>query len=725
MNPFKVKPKKVEQNEEKNEKDKKAILNTLLKQLLDQRLNKLEKNNIAEIKTFQTLSNETQNLILSLEEMSNNVRKTISIRVQKYINNGKSLKPTSKIPTGRPISPKSIPKQYSKKNLNIKRKESKSYSKYNALQTDINSRNNKSQILGNKSKSKKKLMPLNTKANDSGRKTVANLNLNKPSLIPRSNQRRTLSPFLASNKTDRFNKTLNNRTSNLSKKKVSAQKNKSIGKKAPISKIERNTKKTPGKNANTTKDNKKVENPNLKKDININVYNNNNISILDKQDSNLDDTRLKELDVFRQSQKGLGNEENLNIIKDIKNKNDNNKNKNEKKCPLLNTLSKEFEKISTIKMDDKIVNDSLLVTSNLEGGKTVNIGELFRGPTFKEMELSNNTDIKNSNFLTEVKNKEENDIKTSAKKKELLKSSLLIYNKLKRTKVTFLEGKQDFDLIFKDSKIMDFDLDSNLNKDIDLNATQVSDHMSLEEKLESNLDIISQYLDTRDIFKLMLVNKECFKSIINFLISKYEISIELLQEEINRIKEFNPNIQFQHLNRKPFKLSSNSLRALSLLNSSSGNNILKLSPNEINKKEIILVYSLFFVAIGLKKDVLTLDENEKIEYMQNYFKKNCIGKYNFGSFIEKEMNGKVFDDKVISTIYNLSKNQLEIISPNYFQKINKDIAIFVFIIKDLLEQIGLLGTQFPKPEKEFLLYNSRLQANKAILEELNKIEEYI
>ena len=156
MNPFKVKSKKeLEQNKQEKTKDKKEILNSLFKQLIEQRLNKLEKNNRTEIKTFQTLSNDTQNLILSLEEMSNNVCKTISIRLQKYINNGKSLKSTSKIRKARPISPKSIPKQLSKKNLNLRRKESKSYSKYNALQTDINSRNNKSQILGNKSKSKK------------------------------------------------------------------------------------------------------------------------------------------------------------------------------------------------------------------------------------------------------------------------------------------------------------------------------------------------------------------------------------------------------------------------------------------------------------------------------------------------------------------------------------------------------------------------------------------
>lgn len=246
--------------------------------------------------------------------MSNNVRKTISIRLQKYINNGKSLKSTSKIRKARPISPKSIPKQLSKKNLNLRRKESKSYSKYNALQTDINSRNNKSQILGNKSKSKKKLLPYNYKTNDSGRKTVTefNDNLNKLSLIPHSRQKRTASPFLTSNESDKFSKTMNNRRSNLSKKRVSAQKNKSIGKKEPSTKTERNTRKTPGKLLKDAKSNKKIENPNLKKNTNINVYNNNNISILDKQDSNLDDTRLKELDVFRQSQKGLGNEDNLN-----------------------------------------------------------------------------------------------------------------------------------------------------------------------------------------------------------------------------------------------------------------------------------------------------------------------------------------------------------------------------------------------------------------------------
>ena len=67
-------------------KDKKEILNNLLKQLIDQKLTRLEKRNIAEIKTFQTLSGETQDLILSLENMSQSARKEICIQRQKYLN---------------------------------------------------------------------------------------------------------------------------------------------------------------------------------------------------------------------------------------------------------------------------------------------------------------------------------------------------------------------------------------------------------------------------------------------------------------------------------------------------------------------------------------------------------------------------------------------------------------------------------------------------------------
>ena len=679
--------------------DKKEILTSLLKQLIDQKLAKLEKRNLTEIKTFQTLSNQTENLIITLENMSKEVLKEICIKRQKYINNNiKQNKNLSKIPKPRPLSPKTLPKTISTKTLSkLKRIDSKSYDKY--LQTDVNN-NNKSQVINNKSKAKKK--------------SIGNINFNKVGLIPHSKSRRTISPFIINKGQEKFNKTMGNKTINLNKRKSSHQKKKSIGNKDLISKTERITKKTAAKFANKN-DNKSDKNKLEKKTKNnVDI---NKINTLDKLDSdNLDDSRLKVLDVFRQSKIVKEKEENLNIKKEMNNIND----KKENKCHFLTTLSKEFGKVGTIKMDEKLVNDSLLVSSNLEGDKTIKLDDLIRGPTFKEIDISNNLKItKNKSEKVESNN---NPLQNDTRKKEL-SSSVHIYNKLKRAKITFLEGENDFDLIFKDSKIEDIDI--NINKDPDLNTTEVSDQISLEEKFESNLDLISRYLDIKDIFNLMLVNKECFKTVINFLISKTEISIELLQEEINKLKEYNPNIIFENLKQKPFKLSVNSMRAISLLNSSSGNNILKLNIEQLNKKEIILVYSLYFIAIGKKKDILILDDIKKLEYMQNYFKNNCPGKNSLGILLEKELNGKIFDDKLIYSLYSISKNQLDVISPNYFQKINRDIAIFVFVVKDILEQLGLLGTQFLKPDKEFILLNAKLQSNKNILDELNKIEEYI
>ena len=74
---------KKEQNN--SEKTKKEILDNLLKKLLGPKISKLEKNNSTEAKNIRELSNTSQNLILSLESLSNNVRKQVYKNRQKLI----------------------------------------------------------------------------------------------------------------------------------------------------------------------------------------------------------------------------------------------------------------------------------------------------------------------------------------------------------------------------------------------------------------------------------------------------------------------------------------------------------------------------------------------------------------------------------------------------------------------------------------------------------------
>ena len=659
------------------EKNKKEILNKLLKKLLDQKITCLEKRHKIETKNITELTNTSQNLIFSLDSLSNNVRKQIYSKRQKLINNGNKLTKKIKIPL-KSDNIKSFQKSNNlQKTPKPKRIKTKSFDKYQSIQTEFNE--------SNKTLNPKSKKVINKK----------NMNLIKTDRTSNASDRRTISPFITVRDREDMAKKIYNKRFNQNKK--TPRRIKKDEGNIKLLKEKENKKdiiKTP-KNDSNKKPNK--EQKHIKKESQSNTLQKNIKAI----------NPFESLDSFANNNI-LNNNEILNSVKkDAINK------------EITPKLSNELEVRGTIKIDDKLVKDSLLVTTDDKGQKEVDIDidDLIKGPLYEEK-------IIDENILKE--NKENDKNKGLDNKKSLLRSSLAIYNKLKRCKITFLEGEHDFDLIFKDEKIADLDIDSNLNKDKDKDPTltEVSDHISLEEKFETNLDLILGYLEYKDIYNLCLVNKECFKTVINTLISKTEISIDILQEEINKLKDNNPEINFENVKKKQFNFSNNSLRAISLLNSSSGNNILKLNPEQINQKEIILIYSLYFIATGKKSKILILEDDKKIELMQNYFKKN-ISKNNFGKFIEKEIGGKIFEDKEIYSLYKHSKNYLDIISPNYFQKINKDIAIFVFVIKDLLDQLGILNSISIKPESEFILLNAKLQANKAISDELNQIEANI
>ena len=265
------------------------------------------------------------------------------------------------------------------------------------------------------------------------------------------------------------------------------------------------------------------------------------------------------------------------------------------------------------------------------------------------------------------------------------------------------------------------------NKTIDLNISGLSEQLTLEEKFQTHLDDIITYLDNRDICNLLLINKECFKTIMNFLISKTEIKIDIFEEEISRVLEENKNIENLDINNlkiKKFEFSANSSRAISLLNTISMNNFIKLKDEFLNNKEINIIFNIYFIAEGKNEIICMNDDEKKWEYIYNYFK-DYISKQSMGTFIENKLNGKIFDDNIINSLYKYSYKHLNIISPNHFQKINKDIAILVFIIKDMLEHLGILTDTKLNPEKEITLINSRLKSNKEILDRLNEINNKI
>ena len=286
-----------------------------------------------------------------------------------------------------------------------------------------------------------------------------------------------------------------------------------------------------------------------------------------------------------------------------------------------------------------------------------------------------------------------------------------------------LDVNKDELLVNTNSKII---INDNFGNEISLRKENKS---SLYEKFIKCIQYILKYLNIHDIFNIYQTKKEILKIVLNN-------QIKDLQNSINKINSClkNKNINKFNLSQqtKPFVFSSNSIKALSLLNSISKDNFIKSimnynkkNSNNNNINAIILIFDLYFISIGKKKilNKLLENKNKKIEYICNYFKNNK--NKSLGIIIANDLKGKKFDDLIINSLYELSYKYINIINPNYYKKINKDIAILVFIIKNILDYIGLsnfdLSINKNNEDKFVSIWKSRLNIKKILLEKFNHL----
>ena len=671
----------------------KNLLNNLLQKLLDRRLNKLEKRIKDEEISLKIINRESQKCILALEECSHKVRKQIYLTRNKYVDESRN---------------QNILKNDYSKTIDI------SKPNMNNLNTNIfkniNDNNNiivtslkKPELYHHekeeKNKNKKKrnvtLSP----------KTIKNMQLEEKMKTIQKSIKDLKAKFKSTKNFKKYQHQKNFLTVDTTPKKKS---NKNIYNNTNTKRKIYN-KKSPGTFPKTLTNFKIDTQKNENNDKKGNKDNLHELSL--NGIDNEDDIRLTELKVDGKINEKIANDKSSN---------------NKLNIPRDNSPIKE-------QLDNK--EESLLINNISTLNKEIN------GIIHKE---STNIDNKNKQILTDKNNNNENNkIKNDNDNVEKIKENK-IKEELKIEKNTNInniiipkEIKNNIDYLAADTSVHfslikpepDENIDENdeNNKTIELNISDLSEQLTLEEKFQTHLDDILIYLENNEICNLLLINKECFKTIMNFLISKTEIKIDIFEEEISRILEDNKtlsNINTTNLKIKKFEFNANSSRAISLLNTISTNNFLKIKNEFLNNKEINIIFHILFIAQG-NNEIFSLNDNKtKWDYIFNYFK-DYISNQTMGTFIENNLNGKIFDDNIINSLYKFSYKYLNIISPNHFQKINKDIAILVFIIKDLLEHIGILTDKKLEPEKEIILINSRLRSNKEILNRLNEINNKI
>ena len=742
---------------EYNNNSSKEILSNLLKKMLEHKITKLEKRHKEETNALRTMSKISQNIIITLQNYTKEVKKEIykirhkydensqkkneikssekndilntDINIESFIESKENILEKSNINNISNIEKikrgsKSIdakkakelflsPETSQKKMIKIKKEKTDVFSrlasksignfKKNKMNIIEQLNNNNSKSKSKKNISKKKINNIQNKKND--------INLNIKEDTPSRPEKKTDKSLLKLTSTPKAKQKQLKRFSQISLEMTkTAESTQTLREKNSKTLNSSKIKKMNSKSKIISKKTKKEE----KKENQENI---NDISV---------DNKIKEIKI-----------ENVILSdKDLKNENfqeEKKKSINDKILldeEILNNVNKDELLISTIKIENinetennNIDNNNLIKDFSLKESINTNIdinnnndnNNLIKRQS-SEINNSLNSFNKSNNDINNIKLINSNNEKKEEKKKEKYKSNICDLDNIVLPKriTNFLDNDKEINFSLINNSQNEFDNnDQEFNKTIDLNISGLSEHLSLEEKFEGHLDEITRFLDTNDLCKLMLVNKECYKTIMNILISKTEITIDILEEEISKIKESNKDINFDELKINPFKFNENSSRAVFLLNNNSDFNLINI--NNKMSREIFIIFGIFFIAVGKKKEYINLiSDEEKMNYTNNYFKKeNSLGK-----IIEKEIKGKIFDDKIIASLYKYSYRYLNIISPNRFQKINKDFAIFVFVIKNILEHIGALEEK-NEPQKEYILYNARLKNNKEILEILN------
>ena len=294
------------------------------------------------------------------------------------------------------------------------------------------------------------------------------------------------------------------------------------------------------------------------------------------------------------------------------------------------------------------------------------------------------------------------------------------------------------ELLVSNSKIIFTDIfDNEKNPFSNEDNNEKIKNQKIFDNFKTSIQYFLKYLQIQDILNLYKTKKEILKIIINIQIKNTQKTID----EINSIfssKNININDSSFSKNLKPFELNTNSIKAISLLNSISKANFIKSIQNyknitninnKINIKKIILIFDLYFIALGKKKDINNLNDNyKKLDYICNYFKNNKNKL--MGIIIENDLKGKKFNDYIINSLYEYSYKYINIINPNYYKKINKDIAILVFLIKNILDFVGISyndnnsknHSNNKNNEQKLLLINkSRLNIKNILLDKYNKL----
>lgn len=380
----------------------------------------------------------------------------------------------------------------------------------------------------------------------------------------------------------------------------------------------------------------------------------------------------------------------------------------------------------SIKSNSKIVHKVIVNKKKKNNNSNTNNNNLIKSKLSTKTALSNQ-----SNPSTTLKQLTQDDINRNKQMRKISNYFGKIINKLNDEQLLIQEKFTLTDIRLSKIETAYPNIASHaLNKNSNLLNSSLSESnipSSLSnEQLETNWNLICQYFTMREMSSMIVINKSIGINTINHLIVYLEHEIESLEENITLIRLKNHSKDISHfssnsLNAKlQIQLKNTTLEAIKALNDPNCEGLFSYSnsKNYSPSDTILFIYKIYFVIIQRK---LTFDEffwND----VCNYFSNRPIDK--LGAFVENDITKAQMTN---GTLYNLDRmvfsEQSKIFTPEYFKHICAVTGIFAFILKDVLENIGLNKDSRCDTNKSLMVLNAKLEFKNKTLMRLNKINQ--
>ena len=202
-----------------------------------------------------------------------------------------------------------------------------------------------------------------------------------------------------------------------------------------------------------------------------------------------------------------------------------------------------------------------------------------------------------------------------------------------------------------------------------------------------------------------------------------EEEIKKLDEEIleykKKLEELESKHSIEDLNKElsPFVLAKGAAKALTLLNDPL---YFKLFKNEETpQSDIILIYRIYLQLVNKEKEILLLKNDKDFwikvkEYFSNF------GEGKIGSIIEEQFKELDFSYENFVILDKICEGNINKLTPVYYSKLCPTTGLFVFLVKEALEYIGVLQDKKTQPGRIYKNLNYLIENAKAKKEELSK-----